>query len=184
MIVGLAGYAGSGKDTAAEALAPYGYERLAFADKLKALALELNPEFGTGGIVVSLASLVRAWGWEGAKKYPGVREYLQRLGQWHRAILGEDVWVNAALAGVIPGSRSLTQALGIPNYVVTDARYQNEFDRIREMGGAIVRIERKGVGPANDHESERVLTPDHTVHNCSTPEQLARRILAAIGENA
>ena len=38
--------------------------------------------------------------------------------------------------------------------VVSDGRFFNEFDAVRERGGYIWRIDRDGVGPANDHASE------------------------------
>ena len=77
MIVGLAGYAGSGKDTAAEALVGLGWERVAFADRIKAVA-------------------AAAFGWNGEKNEAG-RRLLQDLGFAARLYLGSDVWVRAAL---------------------------------------------------------------------------------------
>jgi dephospho-CoA kinase len=44
MIIGIAGYARSGKDAAAKILVEhYGYERRAFADILRSALLTLNP---------------------------------------------------------------------------------------------------------------------------------------------
>lgn len=75
-IVGIAGYAGSGKDRAADCLVALGYERRGFADALKRLA---------GAI-----------GWDGRKDDPG-RALLQNLGVGARDILGADVWVDALM---------------------------------------------------------------------------------------
>mgnify|MGYP006283771541 FL=1 len=43
MIIGLTGYAQSGKDTVASLLVEhYGYERVAFADKIRSFLYEMN----------------------------------------------------------------------------------------------------------------------------------------------
>jgi len=76
-LVGLAGYACSGKDTAASALVDLGYERRGFADALKLLATCV--------------------GWDGAKDDAG-RRLLQDLGVGARDILGADVWVDALMS--------------------------------------------------------------------------------------
>jgi hypothetical protein len=76
-LIGLAGYAGSGKDTAADVLEALGWERRAFAGALKDLATRI--------------------GWDGAKDEPG-RRLLQELGVGCREVLGADVWVNALMA--------------------------------------------------------------------------------------
>ena len=78
-LVGLAGYAGSGKDTAAEILMAAGYQRLGFADPLKELATRI--------------------GWDGQKDDAG-RKLLQDLGLGARDVLGDDVWINALLSKV------------------------------------------------------------------------------------
>ena len=75
-LVGLAGWAGSGKDTAADALVAVGYQRRGFADALKELA--------------------RRIGWDGHKDDTG-RQLLQELGLGCRDIIGADVWVDALM---------------------------------------------------------------------------------------
>ena len=47
MIIGLTGYAQSGKDTLANILVEnYGYTRVAFADKIREFLYEVNPMVG------------------------------------------------------------------------------------------------------------------------------------------
>ena len=49
MIIGLTGYARSGKDTVAKILVDnYGYKRIAFADKIRELLVEINPILENG----------------------------------------------------------------------------------------------------------------------------------------
>src|SRR4051812_26641864 len=69
MLIGLHGFPGSGKDTVAELLGGYGYERIAFADKLREALLGLNPVvLVEGGRGIRLAPLVRAHGWDRIKR--------------------------------------------------------------------------------------------------------------------
>lgn len=165
-LVGLVGYAQSGKDTFASVL---GYRRIAFADPLKVLSVACDPWLRTGpdAAPINLALLVEQWGWEYAKaNVPGVREFLQNLGVGARDVLGSDVWVEAAFASYDP-----TQAT-----VITDVRFPNEIAAIRDRGGVIVRIDRPGVGPANGHVSEfawQATTPDWQVQNAGGLELLA-----------
>lgn len=181
-LLGLSGYAQSGKDTAAAELARYGWHRHAFADKLRECAYALNPIILTlpNGMVLRLQQIVDSTGWESAKEvYPEVRRTLQRLGtEAGRDILGQDVWVDAAMAEVPPYQHA----------VFTDMRFPNEAARIRDEGGILIRITRPGVGPAT--------APDGTVHlsevaldgwefdvslvNDGTPADLGGRLARAV----
>jgi hypothetical protein len=38
--------------------------------------------------------------------------------------------------------------------VISDARYPNEFEAIQSVGGKVIRINRKGTGPLNQHITE------------------------------
>lgn len=81
MIVGLAGYAGAGKDTAAQCLVERGWRQDSFAAPLKQMAYDINPwipSWHTEG--QRLRDMVDDRGWEDAKKVPAVRQFLQNLG--------------------------------------------------------------------------------------------------------
>ena len=144
-LIGMVGYAQAGKDTFAGYL---GFKRLAFADKLKSMALDVNPVMIPAPIPEwsnqYLTDVVEEMGWERAKaEVPGVREFLQNLGVAVRKI-DPDFWVNAAF---LEYSSYVTT-------VFTDVRFPNEIDAIREAGGIIVRIDRVGNEAANEHVSE------------------------------
>ena len=124
MIVAFTGYAGSGKDAAAAVLVDEGWQRVAFADPLKDVALAI--------------------GWDGKKDKAG-RQMLQNLGASVRAVVDENAWVRAA-------ERLIEAADG--NVVVSDVRYENEAEMIRRLGGSVYRVVRPEVGPANNHASE------------------------------
>ena len=88
-IVGLTGYAGSGKDTAAQGLIDIGYTRLAFADPMRDGLLAINPwvcvdprcELGYPAEFQRLRRIIDRMGWDSAKRaYPEVRELQQHFG--------------------------------------------------------------------------------------------------------
>ncbi|AXG66199.1 deoxynucleoside monophosphate kinase [Streptomyces phage Annadreamy] len=152
MIIGLAGYARSGKDSAADALQSVGFRRIAFADKLREFVYALNPEVDGGPMgVYPLKEIIDQYGWgEYKNTYWGdsIREQLQFIGtDCVRNILGPDTWVNATFNAI-----DFTQ-----DYVITDVRFPNEAEGIREKGGLVYRVLREGVGPANGHYSEVAL---------------------------
>lgn len=172
-LVGLWGYAGSGKDTAAEALVADGWRRDAFADRMRTALYALNPKV-VGSARVS--DLVADFGWDRAKREClEVRELLQRFGtEAGRSVLGENVWVDALMRNVQPGER----------VVVTDMRFPNELAAIRGAGGLTVAILRRDYGPVNGHVSETALADlglfDVVLENDGTVADLHEQIRAAV----
>ncbi len=110
-IIGLTGYAGSGKDTVGAMLVEHeGFTRVSFADRVRELAYHLDPLLVgpirhpatglemTGVQAVGLQTLVDTWGWESAKRgSTEVRQLLQRLGEGARTVLGDHVWIDATM---------------------------------------------------------------------------------------
>lgn len=164
-IIGLAGYAGSGKDALADMLVSLdGFERRAFADPMKEFLVKLNPLIWRTGIGMNtLENIIRDEGWDRAKRHPEIRELLQRLGtEAGRGVLGEDVWVNALFEK--PIKRLL---------VISDVRFPNEAKAIKERGGIIIRVIRDGLGPANNHPSESAYQKnDYVIFNNGTKADL------------
>jgi dephospho-CoA kinase len=149
MIIGITGLAGHGKDTIGNILVEqHGYTRAAFADKVREAALAINPHVRHGSVARRLADLVFVEGWDNAKQSSDVRQLLQRIGtDMGRNLLGADVWINALF-------RTLDDS---KNYVITDVRFPNEVDAIRQRGGEIWRVHRPNYdnGVGSDHESEQ-----------------------------
>lgn len=166
-IIALSGFARSGKDETAKVLIEkYGFIQVAFADKLREMIYALNPivavETGfhhndhtvsrnSNGVLQSavyVKDVIDFYGWGGYKetKYgTEIRRLLQRLGtEAGRQTLWDSIWIDAALTGLPEDAK----------VVVSDARFFNEFDAVRDRGGYVWRIDRDGVGPANDHASE------------------------------
>lgn len=162
MIIGLSGFARSGKDTVAETLVKEcGYERVAFADAIRDILYAMNPQVGGDRLV----PLVDEYGWDVAKAKEEVRELLQSLGYSARRVIGDGVWIEAALRNLDPDK----------NYVIADVRFQNEAETIRMLGGEIWRVERPDVTAVNTHISEVDMSGyifDEVLQNDGTLEQL------------
>jgi hypothetical protein len=164
-LIGLTGYAQSGKDTVANILVEkYGYRRVAFADKIREFLYDVNPLVACSptGYLKDLVDLV---GWDKAKQENQVRRLLQDLGVSARKVFNEDFWIQAALSDMHPSER----------IVVTDVRFTNEANYIERFEGQLWRVVRPGVEAVNSHISETELngfTSDHTIVNGGTLEDL------------
>jgi len=146
-VIGLTGYAQSGKDTLASILVEkYGYKRIAFADAIRNFLYEINPMVSCSptGYLKDLINLV---GWDAAKQEPQVRRLLQDLGVAARNIIDSDIWVEVALKNIDPDDR----------VVITDVRFVNEAEHLRSLGGQLWRVKRLGVEAVNSHISEHEL---------------------------
>ena len=167
ILLGLAGPARSGKSTAADHLVRnHLLEHYAFADPLRSGLMEifnLDPE-----------------DFEGAKKEQPVdwlgrspRELMQSMGtEWARQMVHPDVWVKLAEQNLNYLENSLTSVVG---FVVSDVRFENEAELIRERGGTILHIARPDAPAVNPHSSEtgiQVKQPDLIVRNTGDREQL------------
>jgi hypothetical protein len=155
--IGFIGLAGSGKDTAAEALTALGWRRMAFADRLKMLAFQ--------------------FGWDGYKDDRG-RKLLQDLGMAARGY-NSDFWVDQAYNSL----NSTQQGYANIPKVWTDVRFENEAEFVRKRGGIIIRIIRPDQHSSSSHESELNqynISADYTVVNRGTIEDLHAMILNII----
>lgn len=162
MIIGLIGYAQSGKDEVAKVLVDkYGFERRAFADKIRDILYEINPMVGGEPLQIRVDSD----GWDKAKQHPEVRRLLQKMGVSARNHIDKNIWVKTAFVGIDNDK----------DYVVSDVRFENEVQMIKSLGGEIWRIQRPEVGPINNHVSETELefySADRTILNTGTLEDL------------
>lgn len=191
IIVGLTGYAGSGKDTAARGLLWTGeWTHASFAAKLKEFAYRQGKHIyiavhrGQPGyeafnitdapvVHVLYSEYVDEVGLEVAKQNDQVRKLLQATGtDAGREVLGDNVWVDAAM-----------DDLPLGNVVFTDVRFPNEAAAIHDAGGYLIRVVRPGNAPVNAHSSETALDDcpvDAVVVNDGTQQQLHQRLKNAI----
>lgn len=173
-IVGFTGAAGSGKDTAAQALEDYVQVR--FAEPVYWGVLALNPLVPCGYDFESLRDLVHTLGWDQAKENPEVRRLLQVYGtEAGRDIHGKDCWINIAKNRI---RQHLTEAKRVK---VTDVRFENEALALAGMKACIIRVvgpqRREGVD--SSHASEAGISDafvSWTVVNDGTVEDLHRKV--------
>ncbi len=175
-IVGLAGFARTGKDTIADELIDvHGFTKISFASPMRWALEALNPIIRYDlGSYVRLQDVIKIYGWDGYKESPygaEIRALMQRFGtEVGREIFGQDFWIE--------------QAFRIANQydkvVFSDVRFINEAEAIKSVGGEVWRVERPGVGPANGHKSETELTKyenyDYIIYNDSDIKTLSWKV--------
>lgn len=141
-----------GKDTAARVLLEeLGFQRIAFAAPIKKALLALDPVIPSPeqGEYMRLSEYCQSREWSEVKEYPEVRRLMQILGtEVGRNLFDPDLWVKLA-------KRQLESTLSVGDVVVTDVRFPNEARLVRGYGGILVRVERPGFGPVNEHVSDR-----------------------------
>lgn len=189
MIIALNGYAGSGKDEVGKiiqylktsntdvvsyALWVYNqqktyqtqYEIKKWAGKLKQIAsLLTNIEISKfEQQEFKKSNLGYEWG------EMTVREFLQKLGtDGLRDGLHQNVWVNALMSDYNKFSK----------WVITDTRFPNEAEAVKNKGGILVRVNRNGTEPANSHPSEIALDKwefDHIIENNGSIGDLIEKV--------
>jgi len=119
-----------------------------------------------------------------------VREFLQRLGtDAMRNNLHENVWVNAfwidykgikyaqGTAGYDPYKPK--DILKYPNWIITDVRFENEYNSVKRRGGLMIKVERPGI-ETQSHASETGLDHitdwNYVINNSGSIEDLVREV--------
>lgn len=192
MLIGLGWNAQVGKDEVGKILVKnHGFKRYAFADILRKALYNLNPtvqgvDFKNYSCYeyYTIQELVDDLGWEEAKKFPEVRSLLQRMGtECGRKLFGEHFWVNQTFEkmekdGVIVFSNQpygYESCIHYENVVITDCRFDNEAQAIKDRGGVFIKVTREGVKPPNNHASEQGISEhliDGYIRNNGTLEEL------------
>jgi hypothetical protein len=166
MIIGLTGYAGSGKSTAAKHLVErHGFVLVKFAGPLKQMmrCLGLGDREIEGELKEEPHPLLSG-------KTP--RYAMQTLGtEWGRDLIGFGLWVNVAMDRV----HAVLDRGG--KVVLDDCRFPNEASAIKEAGGVIIKVIRPLTTPVGAHASEEQELPvDWEVYNVNDVEGLGRVI--------
>lgn len=204
MIIAFSGYAGEGKDTAAEFLINQkGFTRVSFADELKIMCAEsfgINIDFFTNRelkdknfdkpIILNtehLSNIINHLGkyfkldsnlldvlviQHAGAEFQSPRELMQYVGtDVCRNSIRSTVWLDI-------GRVKLEQ---YGNFVVTDARFENERKLVKGLNGHTVRIKREGFAPINSHSSDndmgRDLDYDYVLYNNSSLADLERKTI-------
>lgn len=167
MIVGICGEADSGKSTAADILIERGFVRGKFSAALKDMfraflryrgAEESQLERYVEGDYKELPSSFL--------NYKSPRQFMQRLGQWGRDSIDEDLWSDTEFE-----VKSFA-----PNLLFDDLRYDNEESAIVKRGGVILQLVGRG-GIDSDHVSEQFKPKNATViDNSGSLEELRAKV--------
>ena len=144
-IVGILGFKGSGKDTAANALIADGYVKFAFADALKdVIASMFNwpRHLMEGDTAESRAWREKPDAWWAAKldiENFSPRMAMQLIGtNVMRQHFSDQIWISNV--------ENKIASLGHDKVVITDCRFENETRMVTQLGGKLIRI-RKGPEP-------------------------------------
>lgn len=171
MIIGLAGFAGAGKSTAADFFEAHGFVRDAYAKTMKeavSVMFGVPLEILQGDIAVK-SSIDPYW----AMTY---RQILQLFGtEACRHTFGEDIW-----------ERVLWRRHDKPirhnpfyNLVIEDVRFANEAEAVLKRGGKVIKIVRRGY-EGDHHASERGLPltlVTHIIYNDGDKADLFVKLL-------
>ena len=227
MIIGINGYAGSGKDTVGTIIqylqadtniplkgvlnkTPHhiwwledrsGWEIKKWAGKLKDIAslltgipvesfedqefktTLLGPEWGT--VTSNPLNAIPVFSDIQFNHLISVREFLQKLGtDAIRDGLHTNAWVNALMSDYkkdlsecgTSKKGTVVKCSKYPNWIITDTRFPNEAEAIKKAGGIVIRVDRPGVKPINDHPSETGLDDwkfDYKIANVSDIKALS-----------
>lgn len=199
MIIGINGYAQSGKDTIGELIrqTDSSWVIKKWAGKLKTIASILtglpvhifedgeakNTYLGSEWSTVQHNPLNSITPFENIDfvHMMSVRELLQKLGtDAIRDGLHPNAWVNALMSdyksqkfsGYIGDTR---QDMDASKWIITDTRFPNEAKAIKDRGGFVIRVDRPGLEPINSHPSETALDKwdfDYRIDNSGTIEYL------------
>ena len=191
-IVAFTGAAGSGKDTAANILITlYGYKKMSFAGPLK-----------------DAVSVIFGWPrdmLEGATKES--REWREQRDEWWSGRLGMEITPRRVLQlwGTEVGRNAFHKEIWIAalerqlylagndiigaeeaKIVITDCRFENEVQLVKQYGGKLINIVRPGVALTGSHVTETGL-PEHllddTIHNDGDLLDLEIRIMVTLKDN-
>lgn len=146
LLIGLTGRARCGKSTAAQHLVnTYRLEHYAFADPLRDGLMAI---FNLEPTNFEDSNKEQPLNWLNHSP----RQLMQSLGtEWARNTVHPDVWIRIAEQNIDYMTLALTDVIGV---VVSDVRFDNEAEFIRNRGGTVIHIRRQDTPGVNPHISE------------------------------
>jgi len=128
-----------------------------------------------------IIEFARTCGWEDRMT---VRDFLQRLGtEGLRDGLHPNTWVNALMADYKPGpffpEVPAEDHAKLPNWIITDTRFENEAQAIKDRWGILIRVENKNITSTQSHPSETALDDwefDYVIDNSGSIEELSDKV--------
>ena len=175
MIVGIAGYKGSGKDTAGSILIEkHDFQKVSFAKPIKDLVsnmfnIDRYEIEGTCELTRELREDPKRGAYNKSQ-----RLLLQEIGTGLRHIVHPNIWCDMLMK----------ELMSDEHYVITDVRFPNEVEAIHNNGGFVIGIKRPGFN-GDGHESEHALDDvalPYIVQNDGTMEDLRNKIDKLVGD--
>lgn len=205
MLIGISGKLGSGKDTVGQMIQAEarGYwEIKKYAKKLKQITCILTgcsmQELESQEFKDSLLSPE----WKGGHctfSHSTYRDMLQKLGtEVMRDSLHSNVWVNALMADYqFAPNKSMDECFKeqfltgrseihykFPKWIITDMRFPNELEAVKERGGITIRVNRdngtRAISMINSHTSETALDDanfDYVIENDGNLSELKASVV-------
>ena len=177
MIIGLAGLAGSGKNTVADILCELmpGTRQIAFADPLRRIAADLwdiHPHLMADPELKEIR--IPEWGLS-------PRQILQRLGTEVGRQIHPETWTRYVERQI--------NTYSYDGWIITDVRFPNEVALIDKLGGEVWWIEREGAGSQSGagHSSETLAARmaddlDRRIDNSGTLMDLRQAVALTLNE--
>lgn len=190
-LIGVCGRKRHGKDSVGKILRDsHGFQLTAFADAVKRVAMDVyglswEQCYGDGPEKEDIDS---RWGLS-------PRVIMQRIGTEVGRSIHTDTWVKHTLDNILRASSGagfverddlnqrfnrVPPSVSFSKWVVTDVRFPNEAQAIRDAGGIILKVVRPALGVSTDeHPSETsvdLIDPDYLIENSGTLEDLSRSV--------
>lgn len=175
-LIGISGKISSGKDQVGEYIQELveDFKIKKFAYKLKLITSILTgiPVEDLEKREVKDSFLGSEWNYMLDSKVEGqmtVRVFMQKLGtEGLREGVHKNIWVNALFSDYTPGE----------GWIITDTRFPNEAQAIKDRGGVVIRVNRPGIF-SGDHPSETSLDEwqfDYIITNDGALEDLKQKV--------
>jgi hypothetical protein len=175
-LIGLVGYAGTGKDTVRQLLeSEHGFVGLAFADPIRAMLRALFTDNGIDEKYIDDRDHKEATIEDLLTEQPlSYRQMAQTLGtEWGRN-LSPDFWLQIAGAYMADQRRR-----GERLFVISDVRFVNEAQWVKDAGGELWHIHRPSAAPVRAHASEAeiaLIKVDRVIDNAGSLDDLWTRV--------
>lgn len=180
-IVGITGFAQSGKDTAAHILIDkMGFKRFAFADPLKRDLVVLDPIVcPDSGVRLSEVLETLDNDLDRVKQvFPEWRRLCQIYGTEVQRSVDPHIWIRRTVNAI---QHDFNTGDGAGRYVIPDVRFVNEREGV--IFDVMIRIVRPGLALRYNHASENeipFINVESEILNDGTPEDLHRRVYEVV----
>lgn len=179
MVVGISGRQRSGKSEVGRVFRKFGFVEVHVGNEITAELIEAGFQpTANGGVHMPIPQWLEYHDYEWLKDNTNLREAQIDHGMVRRNE-NPDYWLMKTMERVKPGGR----------YVFTSVRFPNEADAIREVGGEVWRINRRGYNPADGADVTETAMDDYPhfarrIHNAGVDLPGLHRSIADLAVQA